>query len=257
MSDLPLDDELLSAYIDDEVDAADRARIEADANAMSRVAELRSAGRAIAADVPPVAPEVREAQIARAIDVFAPGAPATDTTVASFGRARAEKKRRSVDWQRFAVAAAVIAAVLIAVPLLARLGGGDSDSGGGDTATGVATATTAAGDAGAARAEAPAELDEAESFAAADASAPATTELLERTAGQDAGLVSPLEDPDVQRCLDQLYAAEPELEGADGFVEIADSDQNQLTFRFSDARERTVERATCAVIPPTSTTTAP
>jgi hypothetical protein len=106
-------DELVSAYLDGEATPEEVARVDADPALSARVAELGAVARAVAAPVPPPPASVRDAAIARAL--------AAATTV-DLG---AERRRRSRTGLWVASVAAAVLAVLIAVPLVARIAGDD------------------------------------------------------------------------------------------------------------------------------------
>lgn len=124
MSTEPFTDEILSAIIDGEADEGTIASVAADAAATARLEQLRTAVRHVATPVPEASPERRRASIAAAM-AEATAAP----QVASLAAARHERTTQA-PWrapQRGRWLAAVAAAILlvVAVPLLANLRGGD------------------------------------------------------------------------------------------------------------------------------------
>jgi hypothetical protein len=151
-------DELASAYVDGEATPDEVARVDADPTLLARVAELRTVAAAVAEPVDPPPAEVRDAHIAAAL--AAADEPAERTGApADLAAERAERDRHRRRLVALSVAAAVLVAV-IAVPLLARLGGG------GDTET--------------------ATVEDRESSAAEESGAAPTT-LAEQDAGGEAG----------------------------------------------------------------------
>ena len=83
---------LASAYLDDELEADERARVEADDGLMVQVARLRDV-RALLGDVEPAAISVRERQLATALDAWdrlPAGERSGDATPRSIGRAGAD-----------------------------------------------------------------------------------------------------------------------------------------------------------------------
>jgi len=129
----PIDDELLSAYLDGEVTAAERGAIEADTAALARLGELRAVRDAVASPVEPLADKDRDRLIAAAL-----AASETTRVVSEIGVARA--RRRFWDrpappqwnWRPIAVVAAAVVAIAIAVPVVrsADLGGDAADTAG-------------------------------------------------------------------------------------------------------------------------------
>lgn len=183
MSDLsPTDDELISAYLDDEVTTAERASIETDARALARVARLRAVRDQVAAPVTPLSEADRERLLARALAVSHTTPVVTSMTAT---------RRRPVWARRPLLAVAAAAAVLaLAVPVLRNvdLGGDASD----DTAAGepAAEATTMAQtDADTARAEIAPGAEAADVPAAEPAeeaaAEPAEEPLSDTTSGDD------------------------------------------------------------------------
>ncbi|MEL7207745.1 MAG: hypothetical protein AAGK32_05865, partial [Actinomycetota bacterium] len=61
------DDDLVSAVLDGEADAAERARVESDPDLRARLDEFRSISDAVRAPTGAVEPEIRDDAIARAI----------------------------------------------------------------------------------------------------------------------------------------------------------------------------------------------
>jgi hypothetical protein len=132
MTDAPLPpdaaDELVSAYLDGEADAAERARVEADPDLQARVEVLARVRAAVQSPVP-VDPARREAALTAALDAATrPGgvlAGGTERTVVALAPRRWSVP--SPRWRYLAVAAAVAVAAL-AVPLLSQLGDSDDEA---------------------------------------------------------------------------------------------------------------------------------
>lgn len=121
---LPLTDEDLSAYLDNEVTPEVRARIEADPQALGQVQDLVAARDAVAASRPaPLPSHVVDAMVARALDSFdSSGAASSEqpdsaplAPPSSIARARRGRASRSATWM---VAAAVVALVAIGSGLI-------------------------------------------------------------------------------------------------------------------------------------------
>ena len=113
---LPLSDEDLSAYPDDEVTAALRARIEDDPQAQQRVRVLSAARDAVAAAPPtPLPPDVVDAMIARAIESLDAPADPPLAPPTSIRRGRRGGSAQSTTWM---VAAAVVALVAIGLGMV-------------------------------------------------------------------------------------------------------------------------------------------
>jgi hypothetical protein len=155
MSDIDDRDELANAYLDGEVTADERARVDGDPRLLARVETLRQV-RALVADVEEPSISVRELQLAAALDSWdrLPGAAAsTDATPTSLDHAaagaitrpRASSAGRASRWNRRLVAAAAAAVVVvgagIALQTLTRIGDDDST-----TADDASTADDAAAD---------------------------------------------------------------------------------------------------------------
>jgi hypothetical protein len=221
---------LASAYLDGELDAAERARAEADPAVMAAVGELRSLQSELRS-VAPAPPQRRQAAIAAALAEFDALHEALDPDPVAgrfvAGRARHPRRARPTRWLG-AVAAAVV--VLGALGFVASSGrGGDDDDSAGlaeDAASDMESADVLAAPEAAGRAmsatdeatqEAAAQLTEA---TAADAGmdapaaeaavtiAPSATQLAAATTMADADLFSsadPIGDPG------QLAAAAAQL----------------------------------------------
>jgi hypothetical protein len=126
---------LASRYLDDDLSADERAAVDADADVLAAVEQMRTV-RAALADVPPPADERREAAIAAALAAFE--APVASNVVPL-------ARRRTPRW--LMPAAAAVVAVLALGGLAALLGDGDGDSD--DSAADMTAAEmTAAGGAG-------------------------------------------------------------------------------------------------------------
>ena len=123
----PIDDELISAYLDDEVTATERASIEADADSMARVAELRVGRDAVATPVTSLADADCDRLIAAAL-------AASDTSPAVTSMAMA-RDSRNWSWRPLVAVAAAVAVIGLAVPVIRSIDlGGDA----GDSAATVA-----------------------------------------------------------------------------------------------------------------------
>jgi hypothetical protein len=168
--DLPPDDELASAYVDGELDASGRARVESDPTLLAEVAALREI-RAAVADLP--TPELDHARRDAAIKAALATA---DSNVVPFTRPTGHR------W---------VGAVLgVAAAVLLVLFGAAVVRGGGQSSNSSASAPTTA----AARAEAAAATTAAAGAASADASATLASPQPggEAVAGGGAAVPSPL-----------------------------------------------------------------
>jgi hypothetical protein len=131
MSDFdPTLDEIVSAYVDGEATAAERAQVEADPALLERVATFRRLQDAVATTSQPASAEAQRALVARALRDTAPPV----ATVQSIRSRRVAAAARPL-----AIAAAVIAALIGFGALVANT---DDDSG--DSASTAASATTRA-----------------------------------------------------------------------------------------------------------------
>jgi hypothetical protein len=128
--DLPDDTELASAYLDGEVTAAERARVEGDPALLAEVERLRRV-RAAVADVPPATATARESAIAAALAAFdeahaglaaAAAAPTAPPNVVPLAR------RRHVRRLQVMTAAAAAAVMVIGGFVIANRDGGDDDT---------------------------------------------------------------------------------------------------------------------------------
>jgi hypothetical protein len=128
--DLPDDTELASAYLDGEVTAAERARVEGDLALLAEVERLRRV-RAAVADVPPAPATARESAIAAALAAFdeahaglgaAAAAPTAPPNVVPLAR------RRHVRRLQVMTAAAAAAVMVIGGFVIANRDGGDDDT---------------------------------------------------------------------------------------------------------------------------------
>jgi hypothetical protein len=129
----PILDELVSAYVDGEATAAERARVESDPALLERAATFRGLREAIAADPPAVSDEQRRLLIARALaETPAPLAPVRSLAARRFSRVAP-----------IAAAAACIAAFFAFATWLVS----GQDTGDGDSASSAGAATTAVRDA--------------------------------------------------------------------------------------------------------------
>jgi hypothetical protein len=119
-------DELVSAVLDGEADASERARVEADPVLRARLAELRAVRDQVAAEVPPL----------DAITATRLRLAALDATTDATRPVRGPQSARVGRW--LASVAAVVLLIAVAIPVLGSLGGdGDFDSAdsGGDEAS--------------------------------------------------------------------------------------------------------------------------
>lgn len=122
--DLPDERRLLaSAYLDDELSPADRARAEADPAVLAEVEALRSVRAALAA-VPAPDPGRRDAAIAAAVAT-------AGTTVEAPPQPTVEARRRA-RWYAPLAAAAAVAVLVVGGIVALRDGGGDDDAGSSD-----------------------------------------------------------------------------------------------------------------------------
>jgi len=126
------DDELVSAVLDGEASADERARVEADPASRQRLAELRAVRDLVAAPVP-VPSEAREAAIAAALGLYDAGsggvagdpgttfAPPRPTPPPTDDLAARRASRRGTGGGRFLAAAAAIVVVLIGAGVVLRV----------------------------------------------------------------------------------------------------------------------------------------
>jgi hypothetical protein len=114
-------DELVSAVLDGEADAGERARVEADPELRARLEELRAVRDAVAAPVEPL-DEVTALRLRR-------------TAAATAPVARPEEPRRGARAAKWI--GSVAAVVLLAAAVIPALGSLDSDDSGGDEASDV------------------------------------------------------------------------------------------------------------------------
>lgn len=125
----PTLDEIVSAYVDGEATAAERAQVEADPALLERVATFRRLHQSIAAGTESASAETQRTMIARAL---------RETDVPSTNVRSLWARRLAAAAPPFAIAAAVIAAVIGFAALVAS---SDHDEGS-DSATSAASATT-------------------------------------------------------------------------------------------------------------------
>lgn len=121
-----LDDETLSALLDGEVDAEDRDHARGCERCALRLQQLQDGSRAVAAPPPPPSPERREAMIAAALATASPphgaGPPGAPPSAPAPRRTPAPAARG-----RWLAAAAVVAALTVAVPVVRSQLGPDAD----------------------------------------------------------------------------------------------------------------------------------
>jgi hypothetical protein len=111
-------DELVTAYLDGEATAAERARVQGDPALLARAEQLRAVSRMVAEPVDGPDAVLRDAHIAAAL-----AASSTSPVVTAM-----PARRNRPDLLRFASVAAVVLAILVAVPLLlSNTGGDDAD----------------------------------------------------------------------------------------------------------------------------------
>ena len=119
-------DELVSAVLDGEADAADQAAVQADPELRARLEEFASVRRAVAAAVPPTGDRFRERAIAAALAAADPSdVGAADEPVVDLAGVRS---RRALRARRVLVAGAAVVAVLALAGGLSRLGNGGDDA---------------------------------------------------------------------------------------------------------------------------------
>ncbi len=192
----PTRDELVSAYVDDELTDADRARVEADPDLLEQVQRFRAVARAVSAPVPPPPADHRQQAVAAAL-----AASATAGNVRSLDVARA--RRRSPRVVAIASVAAVIAIVLLVVPIvLSTRNGTEVDLAGEDTAAVESTDLDVAADGGAD------EAFDAAASEALEAAPPAVEEAApleeegafeeEAPAEEEVAADAPAEEPDAE-----------------------------------------------------------
>jgi hypothetical protein len=211
----PTDDhlDLVSAYLDGEATADERARVEADPALLARVEELRAIAEAVRGGMTPLTDEQAAAQRRRAIAAGQAPAPP----------ARAARGRRRTPLPSPVAAAAVIIVIaLLGAWLLVSGGNGSSDkadsaSSGAPTATTEPTASDTAGEEKSAAEDARTiGLPSLGSFATRQA----LTAVLERTdvtTLQERAGAAPSDDrfdapaASIERCEAPLQAGQPEL----------------------------------------------
>jgi hypothetical protein len=113
-------DELASAYLDGELDAAERERVERDPALSDRVAELANVRAQVAAPVSPLAADRREAMIRSAVAALEPGVVAPVVSISS--------RRPGRRILRVLAPVAAAAATIGAIAFIARDGDGGDES---------------------------------------------------------------------------------------------------------------------------------
>lgn len=145
MTDVPRSDddlELASAYLDGEIDADERARVDASPHLLALVAELAAVRSTIATDIPPAARDARDEAIAAAL---AAAEPSIERTPDDHPDNLAVLPRR---YRWVAMAGSAAAAVVLAVVAVTALqGGGGGDDGGQIADAPVEVASDTVGDA--------------------------------------------------------------------------------------------------------------
>ncbi len=154
MSNERFNDELLSAIIDGEAEPELVASVNADAEASTRLEQMRQAVQIVAEEPPAATAQRRSASIAAAMAAATPAPEVTSLAAARHERAETKKQARSFSTGWVAAVAAAVA-FLIAIPIAIGLGGG---SGATDVAADATDSTSlnvtdAAGDAADAVAE--------------------------------------------------------------------------------------------------------
>ena len=133
MTDRDATDEVISAFLDGEVTDDEAARVRADPELLRRLEELRVASRAVAQHPEPPAREARDAAIARALGAYDEAGASThrETDASTHGEAGVKStvrplvRRRRVGVAAGLSAAAIVALLALAVPLVALLRDGD------------------------------------------------------------------------------------------------------------------------------------
>lgn len=215
-------DERLSAFLDSELQLGEERPDLDDPRLARRIGELSSVSEAIGARVPPVPPEVVDAQIARALEELPTAADAPTSLTAARARRRGWADRLPA-----LGAAAAVVLVAFGFVALSRSGGSDDDSG--DSADAVAEFSSRgdggddAGDAGAiAAAEAGPDADESAELV----EVPPETEAA--AAGGDTALAESDDAADGEAADEEEEAAadEPELAAPVGVpIELSDDCQ--------------------------------
>lgn len=131
MSNESFTDEILSAIIDGEADAATIAAVNDNPSARARLEQMRVAVSGVAAPVAGATPERRSASIAAALAAATP-APEV-SSLAAARHTRETQTSRSRNTPRWLAVAAAAVFLIVAIPLLSRFGGSDADTA--DTAT--------------------------------------------------------------------------------------------------------------------------
>jgi putative zinc finger protein len=150
--------DLASAYLDDEVSAEERARVEADPELLARVEQLRRVSEAVGREVPPLDDAEAAAQRRRAL--------LEGQERASHGRPAPPKAvRRRPTWLPSPAAAAAVIIVIALVGVFLMIGpGGDGDNENAATSGGATIAGGAPQSTDASNEERPAASDRGESL---------------------------------------------------------------------------------------------
>lgn len=136
MSNKRFDDEVLSAIIDGEADAATVASVEADPAARDRLERMRQGVLLVAKPVAEATAERRSASIAAAL-ATAYSAPEV-TSLTAVRQDRENDKKRTGPKKLWLAGVAAAAAFLIAIPLALSLGGSNTTNTAADTVTDAA-----------------------------------------------------------------------------------------------------------------------
>lgn len=146
------DDELASAYLDDELDAAARAQVEASPQLMAGVEQLRQVRTAVA-DVPPPGAGERDVALAAALSIFDDlAAEPADTAAAVAAPAVVAPNvvpfRRRRTYTILSAAAAILLVGVVGVSVVGRGSDDDSSSGAADPPSEMVAADAATQTAG-------------------------------------------------------------------------------------------------------------
>jgi hypothetical protein len=182
-------EELASGYLDDELEAEERARVQRDPALMELVADLRAVSKAVAAPITPLNDEQRSAMVGAAMATLptsAAAAATSETVTASVASLDAARARRSARLVRTVAGGLAAAAAVGLLALVVTRGGTGNQN---DTADGVAAATAALEAAAGSEVADPTTAD----VAAADAAAADTTAVAVAPASEAPATEAPAE----------------------------------------------------------------
>lgn len=228
MSTEPFTDELLSAIIDGEADAATVASVDADPEASARLAQMRRAVDFVATPVPEATPERRRASIAAAMAAATPAAPEVTSLAAARHERTTTAPKRSESRGQWLVLAAAAVALIVAIPLVLQFRGGndadtasDATTSDGETSFGVDASDDAA-EATADVAEESGDSDDAMDEAASDDEGAAEEDAMEEEVMEEESTDEAADEAD------EAMADEPEDAAADDGADLPVSAADRL-----------------------------